>query len=165
MRRLRELEFSVEFIRDKFRYCPSTGNIYLNKTGKEVGCTHSLGYIPIHVTKGIYLKAHRIAWALQTGAWPSQEVDHIDGNRANNKWSNLRLVSARQQTHNRKAQRSGRLVGAYWNKPNQKWHARINIDSGRKQIHIGSYITEKKAHEAYAAALKEWTGEDILTTR
>jgi hypothetical protein len=96
------------------------------------------------------------------GQWPEGEIDHINGDRSDNSWENLRLVTSRQQTHNRKYQRNGRMVGCYYNKQHGKWHARINIEDGKKQIHIGSYSTELEAHKSYALALKEWTGETIL---
>lgn len=162
MRRLVEQEFSPEVITRKFSYEPTSGIIYLAGTSTSIGSRTCCGYINVHVGNKRYVRAHRIAYCLMTGYWPKGEIDHINGRRDDNSWDNLRLVTTRQQTHNRRYQRNGRMVGCYFNTQHRKWHARINIEDGKKQIHIGSFNTEGEAHAAYAATLKEWTGEDVL---
>lgn len=69
-----------------------------NKAGKPALCISSSGYksgrLLIHPTKDPSYLAHRVIWAMQTGDWPdpSETVKHIDGNRKNNKWINLKIV-------------------------------------------------------------------------
>ena len=79
------------------------------------------------------------------------EVDHVDGNRANNQLENLRIVTVRQNQQNRHKHRNGKLVGASYHKRNKKWVAKIVIEG--KQKHLGYFESEQLAHEAYVATL------------
>ena len=72
-------------------------------------------------------------------------IDHIDHDKLNNNIENLRIVSNQQNQFNRKAPK-----GYYFNKQNQKYRAKIQLDN--KSIHIGYYTTEEEAREAYLRA-------------
>ena len=100
----------------------------------------------------VYLRLHRVVWALHYGEWPAGEVDHIDGNRLNNSIGNLRMVSASENHRNQKRSinnTSGHL-GVCWHKPTSKWKVCLN-HKGR-QKHIGYYNTLEAAVEARRAA-------------
>ena len=61
--------------------------------GKRAGSLTKEGYVQITINGWVY-RAHRVAYLLKTGAWPTVELDHRDGNRSNNKWRNLPLPLA-----------------------------------------------------------------------
>jgi hypothetical protein len=101
---------------------------------------------------GIYY--HVIVWILSTGKGIPRgyEIDHINGNKIDNRIENLRLVSRRENQQNQKRHREGKLFGCSLHKPSNKYLAKIRI--GGKRIHIGRYKTEEEAHIAYKIACK-----------
>ena len=97
---------------------------------------------------------HRICWLLAHGEIDNNlDIDHINGNRNDNRICNLRLVTTRENTQNRIEHRDGRLCGCYWNKQNEKWKAQIHINGKHK--YLGYFSTEQEAHEAYNRAVRE----------
>ena len=76
-----------------------------------------------------YLKAHRVIWLLVYGEWPNGEIDHIDGNRENNRIHNLRVVTSSENARNRKVQSNNKsgVPGVGWRNDTNKWYARIKI--------------------------------------
>lgn len=96
---------------------------------------------------------HVIIWILSTGKNIPQglEIDHINGNKLDNRIENLRVVSHRINNQNMKVHRDGKLVGAGFDKRLGKYRALIYIG---KLIHVGCYETEQEAHEAYTIACK-----------
>ena len=68
--------------------------------GEVAGSTTSTGYWRITIEKKEYL-AHRLAWLYMKGEWPEKDIDHINGNPQDNRWSNLRLCSKRESNLNR----------------------------------------------------------------
>lgn len=126
--------------------------------GAEAGTRHSRGYTHIMIDQKLYL-AHRLAWFYVTGGWPADKIDHIDGNRLNNRFANLREANASQNNQNRKKLASGTspLKGVSWHIRNRMWKSRIKRDG--KQIRLGLYRTEEEAHAAYCLAAKEMFGE------
>jgi len=80
---------------ERYRYDPDTGEIFnrLRPTGKPLGSIIATGYrhITIKSAEGasIPATAHRLAFAIKLGRWPVDIVHHVDGNKANNAWSNL----------------------------------------------------------------------------
>ena len=103
--------------------------------------------------KGSMILYHTIIWILTNGpiADENTELDHIDGNRINNRIENLRLVCKRENQQNRYKHRAGRLVGCRLNKRWNKWQAQIVING--KQISLGYFNTEAEAHQIYCEAL------------
>ena len=88
------------------------------------------------------------------------ECDHINGNGLDNRRSNLRLVTHRQNEQNRHKKKTSKYPGIYWNKQNKKWEALIRING--KRIHLGLFNDEYKAYLAYCKAVKEMTGQECL---
>jgi len=83
--------------------------------------------------------AHRVAWAIHYGAWPEQQIDHIDGDRANNKISNLRDVTHTENTRNTGLQKnnSSGCTGVGWHKAQGGW--RVRIGHKGKHIYLGKF--------------------------
>lgn len=86
-----------------------------------------------------------MAWF--TGFWPAEDVDHIDRNTTNNCAWNLRVVSRRLNTQNRRNFKGGAV------KSRGRWRARIHVDG--KQKHLGMFDTQEEAQAAYKQALQE----------
>ncbi|WP_126969043.1 HNH endonuclease [Xanthomonas sp. BRIP62411] len=123
--------------------------------GKRAGTPQARGYIQIQVDGRIYL-AHRLAWLYVHGAWPTQQIDHIDGDRRNNRVANLREASPGQNQQNRakQIQRSGngvssKFVGVYRFRDG-RWVASIRVDG--MPHHLGYFDSEEGARDAYLAA-------------
>lgn len=97
---------------------------------------------------------HTIIWVLSTGKDIPQglEIDHINGNKLDNRIENLRVVSHRKNGQNMKVHRDGQLVGCYYHKRVKRYVSKIQINS--KLIHVGYYETEQEAHRAYKIACK-----------
>ena len=148
-------------IRDCLEYDKTSGNFYwtrklnksgLTKVGGLAGSKNKDGYIIIGFNKKYY-KAHRLAWFFVYGETPKNQIDHINGQRDDNRIENLRDVAPIHNSWNKKRHREGRLMGCYKDKRCNSWVAQTNIF--KKTIHIGSFKTEKQAHEAYLAFLKK----------
>lgn len=96
--------------------------------------------------------AHRIAWLHYYGSWPNDQIDHIDGDRANNRISNLRAVSQAENNRNMKrfCTNTSGLVGVCWDESRGKWMARITV--GSKYKHLGRFDDFNDAAKARKAA-------------
>ena len=157
-----ELEWlSIEEANQQFSYDHDTG-IISRLVPKAAGKVGPVGIKPtvngyIHVScKGQKVLQHRLAWLLMTGAWPTDEIDHINGIKTDNRWENLRSVSSRGNKLNRQRQQNNKsgVNGVHWHKPANKWRAVISIN--RKPIYIGIFddirdaeAARKRAEEKY----------------
>lgn len=117
--------------------------------GKQAGTSDNSWYKSLTIF-GIGYKTHRIIWAHQTGAWPEGSVDHINGNKSDNRMSNLRVVShainCRNQTP--RCTNSSGFTGVSWNTGTKKWQA--SVKHFGKKIHLGYFLCSEEAHAAYA---------------
>ena len=95
-------------------------------------------YIAIKIHGKSY-KAHRLAFLIMEGEMPDQ-VDHLDRNGLNNKWSNLRRSNNKDNSKNKPIQKSNKtgVVGVNWHKAAGKWHARA-VNKEGKRIDLGRY--------------------------
>lgn len=142
-----------ERLHELLNYDPKTGFFTWAKVrrrcrlGDVVGCQMKHGYIGIRLDNVLYL-AHRLVWLYVYNRWPTDQIDHIDSNRANNKLSNLREVSNLENAQNirgPKAKNKSGFLGV--RKENSKWLAEIRVNY--KLIRIGLFATPEEAHEAY----------------
>lgn len=127
------------------------------KAGDVAGSVDSKGYVGVQVGGRKY-SAHRLAWLLMTGAWPTEQVDHRDGVKTNNRWSNLRDVSAsvNQQNVRTPRKRSGDLPLGVRHLPRlakNPFAATIRVSG--KNLHLGCYPTSGAAHAAYVEAKRQ----------
>jgi hypothetical protein len=131
------------------------------KVGDIAGCVNKVkGYHYIGI-KGRNYYAHRLVWLFETGDWPKGQIDHINNDKLDNRIENLRDVSNRENQQNQKSHRNGRLVGCYYHKQKNKWHAEIRING--EKVSLGLYLTESEAHTAYRDTHFEWFGHHPLT--
>ena len=124
------------------------------------GIIKTTGYHGLRINGNSH-RGHRILYMLYHNTTISVgiEVDHIDENKSNNTFKNLRLGTSRQNKCNvskRKDNTSG-YKGVYFHKNNNKFRARINACG--KFISLGYYVTAEEAHEAYKAASVKYHGE------
>lgn len=111
--------------------------------GDEAGTVMKSGHIRVGVN-GDYKLAHRVAWLLYYGAPPTGVVDHIDGDPSNNKITNLRDITQRENSRNQKHHRDGATSGI--SNSSGKWRAYTTIK--KKQIFLGYHPTKEAALEA-----------------
>lgn len=156
-------DLTVSTIRECLTYNPDTGAF---TRAKRTAQCHQIGdradmpafgkltgYLTIGLQGRKYL-AHRVAWAHFYGEWPEQNIDHITGNKSDNRIVNLRDVSSKENTQNRLRTIDGKnktsKVGVYWHAQSSRWRARIMTN--KKGIHLGMFDTQEDAHAAYVAA-------------
>jgi len=129
-------------------YDPGTGAFVRLRTGLQVGNKSGAGYITIWALGKAYY-AHRLAWLLHTGNWPTGVIDHINGCRTDNRIGNLRDTT---QSENIRAKRVGRgasgVVGVQYQKGAKRWIARISFEPLAKTTHLGSFKTMDEAIDA-----------------
>lgn len=113
------------------------------------------GYVVIGIGGRRY-RAHRLAWLYATGEWPTGEIDHLNGQRNDNRFANLRDVTHSLNTQNLRAKRdrtrSG-LLGAQFRGRTRRWRAQIRI--GKVRYELGEFDTPEEAHAAYLAAKRK----------
>lgn len=118
--------------------------------GDVAGYTDLDGYIKIGID-GRYYNAHRLAWLFMTGEWPTDMLDHIDGNPANNAFRNLREADNRLNQQNHRKAKSTNKCGLLGVSKKAKCSiARIKVDG--KVLYLGSFKTDEEAHAAYLEA-------------
>lgn len=130
--------------------CLSWNKVY---AGKCAGTLYKVtGYVGVTVL-GIRMLAHRVAYAIMSGTYPEDQIDHINGNRADNRWSNLRPVTAVENRRNMTRLRNANtgVVGVGFT--DNRWVASIRGIDG-KAVRIGSYLTLHEAKIARRAAEK-----------
>ena len=150
---------TIETLRCLLNYDPDTGIFCWRvqpsrnvKAGVVAGTVNHDGYIRIKIDGTLFM-AHRLAWLYVYGAWPQDQIDHINGDKRDNRIANLRDVSRsvnmQNQVRAQKDNKSG-LRGVSWNKNKKRWEAGISVN-GRNE-YLGSFDTTEAAHAAYLAA-------------
>lgn len=108
------------------------------KKGDIAASAHNCGYHAIRIDTKAYL-AHRLAWLYVHGTWPTEEIDHINQVRSDNRISNLRVAERSVNSRNqvlRKNNTSG-VLGVCWDKSRNKWASRIKVNY--KTINLGRH--------------------------
>lgn len=148
-------------LRQLFSYNPETGSlVWLRSTSRRVRVGDKAGsrrnsgeWLAVGLC-GRKVPVHRVIWAIQTGEWPSSLIDHVDGNGANNTWSNLRLATRGENQQNRAVGRNNTsgFTGVFWDDDRQRWLSMIKV--GGKVHRLGRFESKQDAAGAYAAAKK-----------
>ena len=128
------------------------------KVGDIAGGFDGKGYTWIRIDGKIY-PAHRLAWFYVYGAWPKDQIDHINLNKSDNRIGNLREADSRQNRANSKPRSSSGLKGAHFSKHHRLWRSGIIYKD--KRVDLGFYKTAREAHLAYMAVAKKLYGEFV----
>jgi hypothetical protein len=115
-------------------------------SGKRAGGVNTQGYRVVRVLGGLY-REHHIVWAVVHGCW-AREIDHIDGDRLNNKISNLREVTRSENLRNRGLDRrnTSGVIGVSFHKATGRWRARLGLKPN--PIELGIFDSLADAAEA-----------------
>lgn len=151
-------DITADWIKNVLTYDPLTGHFLWAARfgkrgipGKRAGTVDFGGYVVITIN-GRRLKGHRLAWLVMTGSWPAYAVDHINGDRTDNRFSNLRQASALENQQNRRLQRNNKsgYMGVSWDAHASKWRA--GIRSRGQSVNLGNFDSPQAAHHAYLVA-------------
>ena len=155
-------ELTAEYLRSILSYDPETGIFTWKigsanqvKAGDIAGCPDGDGYLRIRVQSRLY-RAHRLAWFYVYGEWPTDRIDHINRIRSDNRISNLRDVSQKQNLQNagKYSHNTSGHSGVSWHKQSSKWRARIMHN--QKHFHLGYFSILEEAISARKAAEKTY---------
>lgn len=124
--------------------------------GKEAGTVDNNGYLMIRID-GLKHKAHRLAWLYVYGEHPAGEIDHINGEKSDNRICNLRLASNPQNQANRRRNAGKPTPKGVRVLPSGNFNARIRVRGGL--INLGVYKAADEASNAYLAAAKHHYGQ------
>jgi hypothetical protein len=157
---------TAERLRELLHYDPETGVFtWIAKRplsraaiGSRAGGVAAGGYILIGIDRTRYY-GHRLAWLYMTGAWPNDQVDHINLDRGDNQWRNLREATNAQNGANRGAQANNKsgLKRVTWNEECRKWASHIQVNGKAK--YLGLFDCPAAAHFAYLVASELAFGE------
>lgn len=160
------MDLTADRLREFLHYEPETGVFTwkVSRRGKtRIGAIAGLsqdgrGYRRIIIDNKQHYE-HRLVWLYVHGKWPSGQIDHANGDRADNRLCNLRLAThsenmcnSRMRYHNQAG-----LKGASWHQESGKWQARIRKDG--VVTSLGYFSTPEEAHAAYVAAASKKHGK------
>lgn len=143
-------------------YDPLTGKfrwrIKRNQAGGEAGWINpETGYRLIKIC-GVSVMAHRLAWFYMTGEWPLDRIDHRNGSRDDQTFTNLRPASDSQNKANEKTRRDNSLgVKGVRLHENGRYTARIHVN--KQLFYLGLFDSWQEAKAAYDAAAAKMFGE------
>jgi len=170
---------TVEFLRECFVCDPDAGTLHWRKrpadhflsmraaaifntrfANKPAGHTSRDGYSRIFIAfRGVkkpYL-AHRIIWAMVTGKWPENHIDHKNKTPSGNYFANLREATNAENMRNSGLRRDNQVGRKGVRERNGKFTAQIQVDG--KSTHLGTFATIEQASAAYAIAAQSRFGE------
>lgn len=129
-----------EDLKKELHYNPDTGVFTRTSNGSVAGSVkggaHRYSIVSILSSK---YPAHHLAFIYMTGRSPDNFVDHISGDPFDNRWINLRDVTAQENNTNKAVgtnNKSG-VIGVHWSKKERSWKSQINVMG--KRIHLGYF--------------------------
>lgn len=163
------LTISIDYLRSEIEYAPETGLLTWKKTSKNkvrqrgspCGRLDRDGYRILNIDNHSHL-AHRLAWAIHFGEFPTLSMDHINGVRDDNRIVNLRLATHAQNIANTTVKAASGLKGVT-ERRNGSWQAQIKI--GSVNHYLGCHKTRELAAQAYEIAAKAAFGEFRFSNR
>lgn len=151
-------DLSIDYVRDILDYLPATGEFRWRvskgrrvRAGAVAGSIDD-GYVVIRIDGKKY-RAHRLAWLLTYGEWPSGLIDHRNQLPADNRISNLRVATESENQANSSARTNKTGLKGVRRDKHGSWRAKL---CGKE---LGSYRSPEDAHNAYMKAAVERFGE------
>lgn len=154
-------ELPIKLLKESLIYKTDTGLLFWKKrplhhfkdshamkawSGRYSGCKaggiypcNGKNYRHVTISRNQML-AHRVIWALVTGEWPKEQIDHIDGNGLNNRFENLRVTDQAENLRNQRKREDNTSghTGVHWDNNANKWQAQIKLPEKRKYLGIYS---------------------------
>jgi len=158
------MALTQEILKERLSYNPENG-LFTRLTslggvaiGSIAGCEYGAGYWGISLNNRIYL-AHRLVFLYMTGSFPDEMADHINGDKLDNRWCNLRNATRTQNSFNsgKRSSNTSGYKGVVLNKKSGRWHSKIKIN--KKWIWLGTFNSALEASDAYEKAAKAHHGE------
>jgi HNH endonuclease len=157
----KERALSANALREILTYNPQSG-FFVRKTmvgsrgavGQIVGSLHHSGYLHVWIGKYQYL-LHRLVWLWMTGDWPVEQIDHINGDKSDNRWSNLRAATHGQNKRNSRLSKNSTsgYVGVSYFRSNRRWYSYLTLNG--KKVFVGFFKNAidaaacRNVHSAY----------------
>ncbi len=150
---------TVELARENLAHDPVTGEFRWRKPSRNRPMDRVPGYRRhdgywIIALGGRQHYAHRLAWLLAYGVWPTNQIDHINGVRDDNRLANLRDVP---RAHNQQNIHSAQIhnystgvLGVTKKQRSSRYRAQLSV-AGVTRF-LGSFATPEEAHQVYLQA-------------
>lgn len=155
---------TADQVREILSYNPETGIFRWKvskgrrvRVGDQAGCCYT-GYVIIRLNGWNY-RAHRLAYLVMTGNWPTMALDHRNRDRLDNRWSNLRLATDSQNAANSVGMGNKNALGLKGVRKHRDGGFYASIRVNKRAIHLGRFLNPEAAHDAYKAAAERYFGE------
>jgi HNH endonuclease len=155
------------YVRACFNYDEETGALHWNYrddksaqwnsrlAGKKAGCVNQ-GYLRVQLDGKSYF-AHRLIWLMVSGEWPDPDTDHVNGNKLDNRFSNLRVATHAQNMQNMRKHQDGQAQFKGVSPSGDRFEAYIYVKGKKK--HLGRFESDIVAAVAYDDAAKAYYRE------
>ena len=153
-------------LKEVLNYNPETGDFtWLNPTSFRVQVGDTAGYRHKTQDGKVYIQTsidgvkhygHRLAWFYMTGEFPAGQIDHINGDGTDNRWSNLRNVTHAANSKNQRLRstNSSGVTGVHWSEDRGKWCASITVEG--RTVSLGRHDTLEEAKDARLKAERDY---------
>jgi hypothetical protein len=158
---------TVAQVRDLFSYDTQAGVLLWRKhsrpacVGQPVPVYCDRGYQKTRVNR-VWCRVHRLIWMVWYGEDAPAMIDHVDGDRSNNRIENLRATDAFLNQQNRREAERGSKVALLGVSVTRTGKYRAKIRHHSREVYLGMFDTADAAHKAYLKAKKDLHGHSWL---